>query len=120
MSIFLRSALIITLESPIYVLIIIYIINIVFLFVSSMATDSPVGTPPKCALPPDVTMSTTTTTPPQPRKPLDDDRSEGRPSPRQVTAEELNVLEVCLRRWREEVEGDVKGEWSAMFVTLLH
>ena len=80
-----------------------------------MATDSPVGTPPKCTLPPDVTMSTT---PPQPRKPLDDDRSEGRPSPRQVTTEELNVLEVCLRRWREEVEGDVKGKWTWIVMTV--
>ena len=88
----------------------------IFLFVSSMATDSPVGTPPKCPLPPDVTMSTT---PPQPRKPLDDDRSEGRPSPRQVTTEELNVLEVCLRRWREEVEGDVKGEWTWSYWPIL-
>ena len=31
------------------------------------------------------------------------------PVPRYVTSAELQVLESCLRRWRTEVESDVKG-----------
>ena len=79
------------------------------MFRSSMATDSPVGTPPKCQLPPDVTMATTP--PMQQRRPHESEqKTDGRPSPKQVTMEELDVLQGCLRRWREEVETDVKGE----------
>ena len=77
-----------------------------------MATDSPVGTPPKCQLPPDVTMATTP--PPQLCRAQENDQSDSRPSPRQVTTEELDVLQGCLRRWREEVESDVKGEWAGV------
>ena len=30
---------------------------------------------------------------------------------RAVSLDELEVLQVCLRRWRTEVESDVKGDW---------
>ena len=32
------------------------------------------------------------------------------PMPKQVSDSELRVLQSCLRRWREEVESDVRGE----------
>ena len=32
------------------------------------------------------------------------------PMPKQVSDSELRVLQSCLRRWREEVECDVRGE----------
>jgi len=31
------------------------------------------------------------------------------PAPRHITDEELRVLEVCLHRWRSEVENDTRG-----------
>lgn len=31
------------------------------------------------------------------------------PAPRQISEEELSVLESCLQRWRNEVEGDIRG-----------
>ena len=40
--------------------------------------------------------------------------SEGGPYPREVSREELTVLEGCLRRWRKEVEADVKGKEYAV------
>ena len=36
------------------------------------------------------------------------DASRG-PMPGQVSDEELSMLQMCLRRWREEVESDVRG-----------
>jgi ubiquitin carboxyl-terminal hydrolase 25/28 len=32
-----------------------------------------------------------------------------RPAPRHVSQEELDTIETCLKRWRTEVEQDVKG-----------
>jgi CHAD domain-containing protein len=31
------------------------------------------------------------------------------PAPRHVSGEELHVLRECMKRWRTEVENDVKG-----------
>ena len=34
------------------------------------------------------------------------------PYPRNVSREELDILQSCLTRWRTEVEQDVKGQFS--------
>ena len=37
------------------------------------------------------------------------------PAPRHVTETEVAVLEECLRRWRHEMEQDVKGTVQCIF-----
>lgn len=66
---------------------------------SGMATDAHSSTPSPCPL------------------------SEVRwnPAPRHVTETEVAVLEGCLRRWRQEMEQDVKGralKWSNIYFLL--
>ena len=41
------------------------------------------------------------------------------PAPRDVSDEELHVLQTCLHRWRTEVESDVKGTALTHSSTLL-
>ncbi|ELU07267.1 hypothetical protein CAPTEDRAFT_220394 [Capitella teleta] len=67
---------------------------------SSMALDSPAVSPLKDEVKPlpDVTVTTTGDGPPS---------SPQQPSPRDISPEELSVLQDCLTRWRTEVQHDV-------------
>jgi len=59
---------------------------------ASVAMDSPLASPAKAEFP--VCGGTA---------------EEAGPCPRFVTSEELHILQTCLRRWRTEVEQDIKG-----------
>ena len=58
-------------------------------------------------------LSSTSLTPQRPavaRQPQVEMSHQVCPAPKQVSDAELRVLQGCLRRWRQEVESDVRGE----------
>ena len=60
-----------------------------------------------CSLSTDVEMTAIPSTPVKENK---DINCISDPAPRQVSDNELQVLQECLHRWRTEVEQDVKGK----------
>ena len=102
-------------------------------FCSQMLTDSPVGSPlkmdfashhsaivvePTTARPAPIGASPTLLRPPMAAAELQSavlPTANGNPAPRHVAAEELHILQTCLKRWRTEVEQDVKGRTSLYF-----
>lgn len=75
---------------------------------STSAMESPLRSPPKLDLDSGSAESALPTSP----HPTAMDMEEGNPSPRHVSKEELKILQTCLRRWRTEVEDDVRGQLS--------
>lgn len=71
---------------------------------STSAMESPLRSPPKLDLDSGSAESALPTSP----HPTAMDVEEGNPSPRHVSKEELKILQTCLRRWRTEVEDDVR------------
>ena len=64
----------------------------------------------------DVVMTTIPTTP---VKETRSDQCISDPAPRHVSDSELQVLQECLHRWRNEVEQDVRGKHSSSSLNLL-
>lgn len=74
-----------------------------------MVTDSSADVPMTSPSPPSVSPTKKVATPIKPHR---TNILISNPSPKHVEDCELKVLQDCLRRWRTEVEQDVRGNYS--------